>query len=281
MMIVLTIVLLLFSGQEALRLPSVVIAPAQFGVPKDYDLLKEALLARGHPKVEVAKLRRFDWLRITPSILTKDFWTGNLKPTPTLNFFYEGLDLAFEAVNDVEVAIVGHSIGGWVARAYVAERRVTVTKIVTLGTPHLASTDGLDQTRGLVDFINENYPATAQVCCVAGNTSTAFSFEDLLQKQPWHINRSPLLESLVALPSYVVLAGLANDRNPFSIRGDGLIPIDSATLPPPCQAIIIDECHHSGFIPTALDSILLPDTYEWYGSPSKLELWAHALLSPP
>ena len=41
---------LVLATAVALRpLPPVVIAPAQFGVPKDYDDLKAQLLARGHP----------------------------------------------------------------------------------------------------------------------------------------------------------------------------------------------------------------------------------------
>ena len=273
MMITTALVLVLSTSSNAL-MPSVVIAPAQFGVPKDYDGVKKQLLERGHPKVEVAQLTRLDWLRITPSILKEEFWTGNLTPTPTLDFFYEGLDAAFEEVTG-DVAIVGHSIGGWVARAYVAEKSRNVAKIVTLGTPHLASENGVDQTRGLVDYINANYPADSRMCCVVGNTSTAMSLNDLLQKEPWTGERSPLLESLVALPSYAVIAGEFQD--PFSLRGDGLIPIDAALLPG-TQRLILPECHHSGFIPTALDSIQLPDSYQWYGSPSMLAQWADFLI---
>mmetsp|Transcript_29542 Transcript_29542/g.95247 ORF Transcript_29542/g.95247 Transcript_29542/m.95247 type:complete len:282 (+) Transcript_29542:1955-2800(+) len=272
--------LLLLPTMGGALLPSVVIAPAQFGVPADYASVRSQLLARGHPSVEVAGLSRFDWLKIAPSIATREFWTGDLTPTPTLDFFYQGLDSAFAKVGEEEeVAVVGHSIGGWVARAYLAERGRPGTRLVTLGTPHVADPRGVDQTRGLVDFINANYPPSdddgGSVYCVAGRTNTASSFDELLAKEAWDDTekRSPLLESLVALPSYAAIGG----ENPFQLKGDGLIPLDAAILPG-TKSIVLDDCHHSGFIPTALDSILLPDSYEWYGSPRMLDQWADALL---
>ena len=39
---------------DALQRPRVIIAPAQFGVPKDYVGLKAQLLARGHPRMSTA-----------------------------------------------------------------------------------------------------------------------------------------------------------------------------------------------------------------------------------
>ncbi|KAJ8606281.1 hypothetical protein CTAYLR_010314 [Chrysophaeum taylorii] len=260
--------------------PDVIICPAQFGVPKDYDSLREQLLARGHERVVVAPLRRFDWLRIVPSIATTEFWTSKLEPTPTLEFYYQALDEAFETLenSDRDVALVGHSIGGWICRAYIGERGKRVSSVVTLGTPHNpppAST-AIDQTRGLLDYVNANFKLVDGATCVVGNSTTAGSLEDLLAKPLWDSakNRSPLLESLVALPSYAVLAATLD---PFRVRGDGLIPIDAALLPG-CESIVIDDCHHSGFIPTALDSIVLPSTYEWYGSPDKVSVWADALV---
>lgn len=167
---------------------------------------------------------------------------------------------------------------GWVARAYLGESRNKrpVRRVVTLGTPHNPpdSPNAIDQTRGLLDYISKNYNACVDAC-VVGNSSTAGSFDELLEKNIWDatLQRSPLLESLVALPSYAVLAATLD---PFAVRGDGLIPIQAALLPD-TKAIVIDDCHHSGFIPTALDSIMLPKSYKWYGSPDKVGEWAGAL----
>ena len=78
---------------DALRRPRVIIAPAQFGVPKDYDDLSELLRQRGHA-VACAPLSRLSWLRIVPSVFTEAFFKGELKPQGTLDFFFEALDAA-------------------------------------------------------------------------------------------------------------------------------------------------------------------------------------------
>ena len=122
----------------------------------------------------VCPLTRLDWLRIAPSALSPAFWQGELRPTPTLDFFYEALDAAFAECAGDEIAVVGHSIGGWVARAYLGERGVSVRACVTLGTPHnpppaSSAVAGIDQTRGLLTYINSNFPAEPSLTCVAGS----------------------------------------------------------------------------------------------------------------
>lgn len=60
----------------------------QFGTPADYVELEDLLKERGF-QTYCAPLSRFDWLKIVPSTLTKEFFTGNLIPSKTLGFFYE------------------------------------------------------------------------------------------------------------------------------------------------------------------------------------------------
>lgn len=52
-----------------------VICPAQFGTAKDYEEMIAELEARGHPAIAL-DLGRFDWLKITRSVLTPDYWQG-------------------------------------------------------------------------------------------------------------------------------------------------------------------------------------------------------------
>jgi len=210
---------------------------------------------------------------------------------PTLNFYFEALDACFAQVDqefgpDEGVTIIGHSIGGWAVRAYLGEvcqNSERVRRVITLGTPHNSPpTDSLlakiDQTRGLLTYINAQFPAGAplapdQFVCVAGTGTTTDNISELLRSPAWdpELRRSKLLERLVACPSYAALGGAA-----FGVSGDGLIPLDCALLSG-CRPVVIDDCHHSGFIPTALDSILLPPSYQWYGSEEKFEQWAHLL----
>ena len=67
---------------------------------------------------------------------------------------------------DVEISVVAHSIGGWIARVWISEwcdesLRDRVKALVTLGSPHNEPPQDtlmakLDQTRGLLRYINEN-----------------------------------------------------------------------------------------------------------------------------
>jgi len=152
----------------------VVLCPAQFGTAEDYTQLKQDLRARGFD-LYAAPLRRFDWFKIVPATLTMDFFTASLKPAKTLGFFYEALDKAFAQVEadygpDAQVAVLGHSIGGWVARSYIGEQMGAelasrrVCSLVTLGTPHNpppadSPMAALDQTRGLLTYINQRFPS--------------------------------------------------------------------------------------------------------------------------
>lgn len=234
-------------------------------------------------------------LRIAPATFTPAFWQSRLRPVPTLNFFFEALDKCFAAVDeefgpDATVTMIGHSIGGWAVRAYLGEclgeerALKRVARVITLGTPHNPPPSDsplfkVDQTRGLLTYLNEAFPAGAplapeQFVCVAGSSTTTADLGELSRSRAWdgERSRSPLLERLVALPSYLALSGSA-----FGVSGDGLIPIETAVMKGGCASVILDDCHHSGFIPTALDSILLPETYKWYGSRSIFEQWSQHL----
>ena len=153
-----------------------------------------------------------------------------------MGFFYEALDKAFAQIEvdygaDVKVAVLGHSIGGWVARSYIGEVMGTelatrrVCSLVTLGTPHNpppqnSMVAALDQTRGLLTYINDKFPSGAPlpasaVTCVAGRgTKSPESIGKLLQDvtaKVWdkEAQRSRLLEEVVAMSSYFPLSGEA------------------------------------------------------------------------
>ena len=226
-------IIALACATKALQRPRVIIAPAQFGVPKDYDDLSALLRQRGHT-VACAPLSRLSWLRIVPSVFTEAFFKGELKPQGTLDFFFEALDAAVADVGpDEDIAILGHSIGGWVARAWVVDRgEQRVKRFVTLGTPHNEPPEGLfsniDQTRGLLKYVRANCPPDPAIfTCVAGTATSTAALGDVFKLDAWdeELRRSPLLEALVSLPSYLALSG----RNPFGVKGDGLIPVATAS----------------------------------------------------
>ncbi len=88
-------------------------------------------------------------------------------------FYYEGIDRALQQIKERHpgrgIHIVGHSIGGWIGRAWLAEGcsdddRDSVLSLTTLGTPNTGPPDdagvwaAVDQTRGLLKSINDRFP---------------------------------------------------------------------------------------------------------------------------
>ena len=215
----------------------------------------------------------------------------------TLGFFYEAIDAALVEIErdfpGQQVSFLGHSIGGWVARSYIAEVRgeevakVNVASLVTLGTPNNSApadspVAALDQTRGLLKYINDNFPSgwpldRKRVACVAGKGTSApselSSLLDLSSERIWDKTRgrSKLIEETVALASYLPLCGEA-----LGVEGDGLIPVQTALMPDTSH-VVLEDCNHASFVPTLGRSLLLPETYKWYGSEGLIDEWSGLL----
>jgi hypothetical protein len=249
----------------------VIILPAQLGVEEDYgDLInniRESLPSKAVDKMRfyTVPLKRLDWvLGLLPSALSKDYFAGTLKPKTTLDFYFKKIE---ETINnaimaqgaDIEFVIVAHSIGGWVIRSYLAECasedvRRKVKKVITLGTPHNPPPAGsliekVDQTRGLLKYINANYPGSyyrdiEYVSVVSSKVKGAIQFNDRF--------------ALLAYASYSALSGDGNSV------GDGIVPVSTSTLE---GSIAVDcgDAYHSNYIPTPLQSIVDP-SISWYGS---------------
>lgn len=247
----------------------IVIFPAQFGVAKDYEELIEELNQRGHP-AKALDLSRFDWLKITKSIATPEYWSGNLQPKGSLDFYFEAADKAIAELKaeypNKKIHLLAHSIGGWIARAYcgeVADPADVSTRFVsltTLGSPHYPpSGEGVwasvDQTRGLLRYVDENFPGAYHKnfkYVSVGGVST-----------PGKIGGG--IEESVAYISYLPLCG-----NGETV-GDGIIPEEIAFLEGAVH-VRVPDVKHSSFIPTAGPSIKIPN-YRWYGTPDVVDQW--------
>lgn len=205
------------------------------------------------------------------------------RPSKTLGFYLEAaLEAAYNSLQqaypntNVDFMLVGHSIGGWVARAFISEYadpviKSKIKKFVSLGTPHNpppaeSSLAKLDQTRGLLTYINDRYPgaheakAGVQYVSVAGASVTG-------QKLSFKI------EEFVAFVSYLFLSGKGD------VSGDGIIPVETASLSGAKQ-IVVDGVQHSNYIPFIGKSIQLP-AVKWYGSPDVVKQWLPSLLQAP
>jgi len=280
-------------GGEASSI-AVLICPAQFCVPADYDSVVSHIQAScsSVTSCSVAPLPRTEWIKVARQLPTTDFFQANLSVPKTLQWYFDAIDSAladiFAENPDSTVCFVGHSIGGWVARAFLggmsrgpstATHRLAqerCTSLITLGTPHASPSDALvDQTRGLLSSIACTPACSAQaladrginVTCVgsSGMSGSFFSLD---------------VERLVAASSYLPLTGKVN------VKGDGIVPLELVFMEEPARSIVLDEkIRHAHVLPTPWNlwnakapSILLPTDVPSYVSKDIVPLWSKYIV---
>jgi hypothetical protein len=114
---------------------SVLLCPAQFCVPADYEEFfdnlrktRAAHIANGEnlPAIgtcRVSPLPRTEWIKVARQLPTRNFLEATLSAKTTLGWYFEAMEQALSEIyaiegTDVNVCIIAHSIGGWVARGY-------------------------------------------------------------------------------------------------------------------------------------------------------------------
>jgi hypothetical protein len=123
------------------RRVALLLCPAQFCVAKDYEELWEHLPSQisldsgstgsNNPNTKiiidrelsrVVPLSRRDWIKVSKQLPTTEFWNANLSVHKTLDWYFGAMEKGLAEIlyqnSDVDICLVGHSIGGWVARAY-------------------------------------------------------------------------------------------------------------------------------------------------------------------
>lgn len=187
-----------------------------------------------------------------------DYWRGTLKPASVLDWYFDRVDRAVERLAEgnesCNVHFLGHSAGGWLARAYIAERLpkgLTVSTLLTLGTPNQSPPGGsIDQTRGLLSYIEANCDvsqAVSNFVCVAGRGTVG----------------RPLGKGSVA--QYVAYLSYAAVSGRGDVDGDGVTPVNAACAAN-AELILCDDCEHS---------MLTSDS--WYGSDKAFDSWVSHL----
>ncbi|XP_044483079.1 uncharacterized protein LOC123209250 isoform X2 [Mangifera indica] len=273
-----------------------VILPGLGNNSGDYKKLEMTLNEYGVSTV-VANVSRLDWFRNAAGLADPNYWRGTLRPRPVLDWYFKRIDEAIEKAKPLapegSLSLIGHSAGGWLARVYMEEFGFSdVSLLLTLGTPHLpppkASPGVIDQTRGLLNYVEENCPKpvyTPQLkyVCVAGR---------YIQGARFFGNSYVDVDSVVPVNSDQPISEVAvmnNETNSTSVStafrarlvgqgykqadvwGDGVVPEISAHLDGALN-ISLDGVYHS---PVGSDDMLRP----WYGSPAVVEKWIHHLLN--
>nr|ACN40180.1 unknown [Picea sitchensis] len=288
-----------------------VILPGLGNNSSDYQQLASSLEARGVSSV-VAKVSRPDWLRNGAGLLDGNYWKGTLRPRPVLDWYLERIEKAVSEAsllaNGRKISLIGHSAGGWLARVYLAEFGVDrVSLLLTLGTPHLPPPKGvpgvIDQTRGLLDYVEKFCPAACygpqlKYVCIAGrylkgerlfentvkgstskmesiagvngNLMVVGNQEDIegidnsIYEESLNESTAPTLRARFVGQGYKQVCGQAD------VWGDGVVPEVSAHLEG-AKNIILEGVYHS---PIGSNDISTP----WYGSSTILDKWVHHLL---
>lgn len=286
------------------RRVSILLCPAQFCVPDDYaDFFDRlALLSQIDQSIaeigtcRVAPLPRTEWIKVAKQLPTQEFLDARLNVPKTLDWYFKAIEnglaeiFAQEGPN-ANICFVGHSIGGWVARAYLGGMsqssssvfqlsKQRCTSLITLGTPHVAPKTALvDQTRGLIRSIDSTQECSSQALADRGIDVTCVCSASM-QANFFSLD----VEDIVAASSYLPLLGRLDD----SLKGDGIVPLDLAFLDEPARRIIIEECpltkekvRHSHVVPTPWNlfdgyapSIRLPSSYPSYTSDGVVSTWA-------
>lgn len=272
-----------------------VILPGLGNNSKDYAALVEQLQQRGL-HVEVAPVNRLDWARNAAGLRYPEYWQGNLKPRPTVDWYLtrvaQATEAAKRATDGAPVTLLCHSAGGWLGRLFMLDfDRTGVDRCVSLGSPQLAPPEGVvDQTRGILTWINDAAPGAfysdVQYVTVAGR----------------FIQGAPLLGP-GTWQQRVVGAGYKQVCGDATVWGDGVVPEPSAHLEGALQ-ITVDGAYHSPL--GAEDGRVLESVEQssddgeaaaaaavaagaapsgrqlrlWYGSHSLLDTWVHVLLQP-
>ncbi|KAL7580134.1 hypothetical protein ACA910_012891 [Epithemia clementina (nom. ined.)] len=298
---------------------ALLICPAQFCVPSDYDILiKNLMEIESDLPVKLASrssitvpLSRTDWIKVARQLPTRAFLEARLDVKKTLQWYFEAIEKGLSQIfaaegEDVNVCFVGHSIGGWVARAYLgglsqsssAVHRLALkqcSSLITLGTPHISPETALvDQTRGLLRAIAESRACSPQalqadhgiaITCVCST-----GIQGLMSSSN-STSRLNFLEPIIATGSYLPLTGrwALNDESGESMAGDGIVPSSLSFLESPADRVLLEKClrtgeaiRHSHVVPTPWNlwdglspSIKLPeDDFPSYVSKGVVEQWA-------
>merc|ERR1711862_133509 len=177
------------------------------------------------------------------------------------------------------IILVGHSAGGWLARAVLGDGRAlpkNVRALVTLGAPHSPPPDGMNcATRGALETTNSNYPGSflsengISYITVVGDALTGISEESMqIEEQERrefddiYRARGEKSAQNVARINYQALLGKVD-----GVRGDGVIPVDIAHLDGAEQITIKGVLHSINEAGTTMP------TDSWYGSEKIVDKW--------
>ncbi len=294
----------------------VVICPGFGNDSIDYDTplkqpeevgLKSVMARRGFDPSQIytVPVKRADWIRVAGGLLdVPDFYLGNAKPTGFGYGWYlkrlkETVDLAYdqqEGANKEKVLVIGHSAGGWLARAAMADGEWSIDEnefcvrtsdrvrcLVTMGAIHKVPEDeSTCVTRGALKYTDENYPGAflkdegVGYVSIGGAAIVGDESKDEESSQPSDLQGSEADDyykvrgegnsNRVAFTSYTAVAGDGN------LIGDGVVPLEWTQLEGSKQLQLPDVLHSINEAGTTFP------TDRWYGSEKIIDQWLPTVM---
>ena len=243
---------------------------APLGQPEEVGLAA-ALRRRGVADVCVVPIGRSAWLNVLRGVLDPAFWAGNAQPDGAAFAWYlraaraqveravaERRQRSAEA--DGRVVLVGHSAGGWLARALCLDEawaRSHVRGLVTLGAPHTGPPPGVaDQVRGTLRNLNARAPGSA----LADGHADLFYLTVGSAAVRGDSGAPRGSAARTAFDSYFMVCGEG------AVAGDGIVPLCAAHLDGAAQLTL--DCVHSINEPGSAQPI-----DRWYGAEPYIDSW--------
>jgi pimeloyl-ACP methyl ester carboxylesterase len=257
-------------------LPHVIICPgfgndmvdyvSPLGLPQDQGLCA-ALTRRGYA-CSVVQVNRGDWLRVATGLRDWAFLRGRGTPEgPAFRWYIDRLRATVDAEvsrSGERVVLLGHSAGGWLARAALADNEwigdgrtsdSLISGLVTLGSPHLPPpADMRDQTFGVLRHVDNAYPG-AYLDGIAYATVASDSIVGYGDAERGSAAR-------YAFGSYEMVCGQGD------VPGDGVVPTCSAHLDGARLQLTLNKAVHSINEPGTTQP-----TARWYGSEGVIDEW--------
>lgn len=172
--------------------------------------------------------------------------------------------------SDTKVALIGHSAGGWIARAYLSDREYGgksyngnkfIHSLVTLGTPNLNAPGPAFEG---IRWVNRESSLLVPSLAVGGSGFDGGSWGDLTKG------------------SYTFCSSDGSEGTNFT--GDGVTPIQSSLAFPGAETLELPGVHHFCWSDVFGGSLVSPELTEdhrqgglWYGSEEIVEKWAYFL----
>lgn len=243
-------------------------------------------------------VERKDWFRVAGGLLDLNFYTNQALPTGGgygwyLQRFKDTVDMAHEAantddaINNNRVLVLGHSAGGWLARAGMGNgvwceetQSKTADKIcglVTVGAIHKPPVSvGSCVTRGALAYTDQNYRGAFLKEDGIGYVSVggdAIVGDETKKDEPqptdadsFYATRGEGSAARVAFTSYKAVCGQGD------VTGDGVVPLEWTQLEGSKQLKLEGVLHSINEAGTTIP------TNRWYGSEAVIDRWLPTAL---